>query len=70
MRNMVVMAAVVALAACGDPATKDRRGYTKAPLETPGLVIRGEPVSELDVEAELEAGLTAVEPAALESDEG
>lgn len=24
---------------CGDPATADHRGYTKAPLENPGLII-------------------------------
>jgi mono/diheme cytochrome c family protein len=28
--------------ACGDPATGDNRGYTKAPLEHPSVVIRGE----------------------------
>ena len=25
---------------CGDPATDDDRGYTKAPLENPGLIIK------------------------------
>jgi hypothetical protein len=29
-------------AACGDPPTEDRRGYTKAPLENPGLIIRSD----------------------------
>jgi hypothetical protein len=28
--------------ACGDEATSDKRGYTKAPLETVGLRIRPE----------------------------
>lgn len=31
-----------ALMACGDPATTDHRGYTKAPLERPSVVIAGE----------------------------
>ncbi|HEX6135140.1 MAG TPA: cytochrome c [Longimicrobiales bacterium] len=33
---------VMVLAACGDPATTDNRGYTKAPLEKPSLLIGGE----------------------------
>lgn len=39
--------AIVALAACGDPETDDDRGYTKAPLEHPTVVIRGEEPSEM-----------------------
>lgn len=27
----------ILLAGCGDPPTSDHRGYTKAPLETPGI---------------------------------
>jgi mono/diheme cytochrome c family protein len=34
-------------AACGDPDTADRRGYTKAPLERPGLLVRGEGASAM-----------------------
>ena len=33
---------VVAAVACGDPETTDDRGYTKAPLENPGVLIGGE----------------------------
>lgn len=39
---------VVATLACGDPATNDDRGYTKAPLETPGLLVRGEYASGME----------------------
>lgn len=35
--------AVVGLAACGDAETNDRRGYTKAPLEKPSVVVTPEP---------------------------
>lgn len=38
---------LVGLAACGDPDTNDERGYTKAPLEEPGLLIQGEPETEM-----------------------
>ncbi len=40
--------AVLALAACGDPDTYDNRGYTKAPLERPTVLVQGEPDSEMD----------------------
>lgn len=33
--------------ACGDPDTNDPRGYTKAPLENPGLVVAGEPATDM-----------------------
>lgn len=39
---MVAGALLLAFAACGDPDTEDRRGYTKAPLEDAGLLIAGE----------------------------
>jgi mono/diheme cytochrome c family protein len=41
--------ALVALAtvACGDPETNDDRGYTKAPLEHPTVLIRGEDPSDM-----------------------
>lgn len=66
MRRIVPLLVVVTAAACGDPATEDARGYTKAPLESPGLVIGGEPESALGVEPTLEPGLTAVDPASIE----
>jgi mono/diheme cytochrome c family protein len=33
---------VLTASACGDPETTDDRGYTKAPLENPGLLVSGE----------------------------
>lgn len=62
MRRIVLILAAVAVTGCGDPATEDARGYTKAPLESPGLLVGGEPRSELAVEIALEPGLTAVPP--------
>jgi hypothetical protein len=38
---------VVLLAGCGDPETNDHRGYTKAPLERPAVLIRGEEPSAM-----------------------
>lgn len=38
----VLAVIVIGAAACGDPGTTDDRGYTKAPLENPTVVIRGE----------------------------
>ncbi|HEX6306576.1 MAG TPA: cytochrome c [Longimicrobiales bacterium] len=38
---------VLLLAACGDPETTDTRGYTKAPLEKPTLLIGGEEPGEM-----------------------
>lgn len=35
------------LAACGDAETTDTRGYTKAPLEQPGVRIRAEQPSQM-----------------------
>ena len=60
MRTIVLAVMLVALAACGDPATEDQgRGYTKAPLENPGLMVDGEPTSPMKVAAALEPGLRA-----------
>lgn len=45
MRNAgwgVLALMAVALGGCGDGETSDRRGYTKAPLETPGVFIEAE----------------------------
>jgi hypothetical protein len=47
IRQGVVIAVVAVLVACGDPNHETARGYVKAPLETPGLVVRGEDVSEM-----------------------
>lgn len=41
-RTMMVGALLFGVAACGDPETTDTRGYTKAPLETPEVLVRGE----------------------------
>lgn len=62
MRRIVLILATAVVVGCGDRATEDARGYTKAPLENPGLLVSGEPRSELDVEVALEPGLTAVPP--------
>lgn len=60
MRNVLLAVTVLALAACSDPATEDSRGYTKAPLETPGLLIGDEPEPALaGLPVTLEPGLTA-----------
>lgn len=47
MRCIIALAGL-SLAACGDGETNDTRGYTKAPLERPGVVIRAEARSEMD----------------------
>jgi hypothetical protein len=48
MRRSVLALIVVPLfAACGDAETNDARGYTKAPLERPNAVIRGEEPSAM-----------------------
>jgi mono/diheme cytochrome c family protein len=62
MRKILLGVIAVALAGCGDPATEDARGYTKAPLEAPGLLIAGEPESAARVPTTLEPGLTARDP--------
>jgi mono/diheme cytochrome c family protein len=66
MRKIVLGALVVTAVACGDPATEDARGYTKAPLEKPGLVVGGEPESAMDVAVTLEPGLTGTDPSVFE----
>jgi hypothetical protein len=43
----LVMVGIV-MVGCGDPQTGDDRGYTKAPLEEPGLVIEGEAASPME----------------------
>jgi hypothetical protein len=39
---------VLMVAGCGDGETRDARGYTKAPLETPAVLIDAEPRGEMD----------------------
>ncbi|MGQ0813358.1 MAG: c-type cytochrome [Gemmatimonadota bacterium] len=48
MRKCVMVLALLWAAACGDPDTIDDRGYTKAPLETPNVLVKGEPTSDMD----------------------
>lgn len=38
---------IAAAAGCGDPETTDHRGYTKAPLEDPSVLIGGEHPSQM-----------------------
>ena len=45
-RCLLLMAAVV-FVGCGDPETNDDRGYTKAPLERPTVLIDGEEPSDM-----------------------
>lgn len=42
-----LVTAALAAGGCGDPATTDDRGYTKAPLERPTVVIDGEEPSPM-----------------------
>ncbi len=46
-RSAALLAAVLAVSACGDADTNDARGYTKAPLENPGWTIEAEEPSEM-----------------------
>ncbi|MGQ0563208.1 MAG: c-type cytochrome [Gemmatimonadota bacterium] len=47
MRKCWALVALLA-AGCGDPDTIDDRGYTKAPLEKPTVLVQGEPASAMD----------------------
>jgi mono/diheme cytochrome c family protein len=47
VRKLIIVA-VLGVAACGDPETNDKRGYTKAPLERPTVLVQGEPKSTMD----------------------
>jgi mono/diheme cytochrome c family protein len=46
-RSSAVLFVALAAAACGDPNMKESRGYTKRPLERPGLIVQAEPGGEL-----------------------
>jgi hypothetical protein len=39
---------LLSVAGCGDANTNDNRGYTKAPLESPDVLIRAEGSSAMD----------------------
>lgn len=47
MRKVLTAVALCALAACGDNDTNDHRGYTKAPLEEPNVLIGAEEASPM-----------------------
>lgn len=47
LRIAPALALVGVVGACGDAPTTDTRGYTKAPLENPGLIIEAEPTTEM-----------------------
>lgn len=46
--NAIACATTIVLFGCGDAETNDGRGYTKAPLEEPGLLIKAEGSSDMD----------------------
>jgi hypothetical protein len=46
VRGIVLI--IVILSACGDANTNDDRGYTKAPLENPNVLIKAEGSSAMD----------------------
>ena len=76
MRKILMAAALVSLTACGDNDTNDHRGYTKAPLEEPTVLIKAEDASPMAalgdpikpeapiIEPEAEAKVAAGAPAA------
>lgn len=47
MRRIWILTLALGVVACGDPETEDERGYTKAPLENPGLLVAGEAASPM-----------------------
>jgi hypothetical protein len=47
LRSAALAFCALALGACGDPDTNDRRGYTKAPLENPGWTVDGEAATDM-----------------------
>lgn len=46
--RVLLITLIVGLAACGDAETPDNRGYTKAPLERAGVIIKPEGSSAMD----------------------
>jgi mono/diheme cytochrome c family protein len=47
MRKWIAAALLLAAAGCGDPETNDARGYTKAPLEQPMVLVKGESTTRM-----------------------
>ena len=47
MRKILMAVALISVGACGDNDTNDNRGYTKAPLEEPTVLIKGEEASPM-----------------------
>lgn len=47
MRKYMIVALALTTAGCGDPKTNDHRGYTKAPLEQPRVLVKGEHASDM-----------------------
>ena len=47
MRKILMAVALISAGACGDNDTNDNRGYTKAPLEEPTVLIKGEDPSPM-----------------------
>ncbi|MFP4623449.1 MAG: c-type cytochrome [Gemmatimonadota bacterium] len=71
MERRALLVALALMAACADPETYDARGYTKAPLETPGLIVEGEPATSMEalgdpdlLRSEDPAGMAARDPEA------
>jgi mono/diheme cytochrome c family protein len=78
MQKWITGALLVVTAGCGDPKTNDQRGYTKAPLEQPRVLVKGEAASQMselgdpilpeapvyEPEAPADTQKTAVEPGA------
>lgn len=48
LSRSALVVGVIMLGGCGDEETNDRRGYTKAPLETPSVLIKAERRTEMD----------------------
>jgi len=48
LKNVALTSLVAGVLACGDANTGDDRGYTKAPLENPGVLIEAEGSSAMD----------------------
>src|SRR5688572_22554136 len=47
LQSCALAIVLLSATACMDPETTDNRGYTKAPLEHPTVVIRGEEPSDM-----------------------
>lgn len=47
MRRVFLAVVLLGAVGCGDPDTNDKRGYTKAPLESPNVLVKGERASAM-----------------------